>query len=564
MKETKKAISEKGRNLINKIKGLKNVKIDDINIVCFALAIITFIITCFLSKHFFIIQKSKIVVYRLVRILEFIVICGFWYFIFNLFRKLKNKDEKAIEFAKYFFTYFAIMLFFTVLTWPGIFKSDEFYTLPGIPLLNIRYDQHYLLSIFYMIAMMIYPAMAVITIMQIFMISIMVAYMLVKVGKLFKNKKIVWLFFIPLLFLPVIDNNLFPLRNSTITYLFLLLILKLLLIWKAGNVTKKDYISIIILTAVMGAVKTEYLYLSIVVPILMWFVFKIGWKKMLISIVSMFMLAKIINIPQHDPECNVYILTSVFNPLQYIICSERANISQEDIDVINTITNYNRLQQYEKEMKEKPFVNILGYFPGYTKKIATSEEKKNFLITYAKIVLKNFDIFLEGRMTTFLYTSGMKKDFINHVGYEEPNYVLKLENNGGLFTKGYMKTNNPLLSQELREKNIKFIACRDSKDYEKTNILYPIFYNIIPQIFILLGMGIYALIKKNRFLYSIIGMCLLLVVLVFLTAPGTFWMYYMPFYMVANMIIAYIIISKIERRHTNEHSNNDGRNGEKV
>ncbi len=563
MKETKKILSEKKNNLINKIKNLKNIKVDNMNIVYLILSTITFAITYFLSDNFFIVLQSRRGAYILVRILEFIAIWGFWYFIINLFRKLKNKDEKTIEFAKYFFIYFAIMLFFTILTWPGIFKSDEFYTLPGIPLLLIRYDQHYFLSIFYMIAMMIYPAMAVITIMQIFMISIMVAYMLVKVGNLFKNKKFVWLFFIPLLFLPVIDNNLFPLRNSTITYLFLLLILKLFLIWKAGNVTKKDYISIIILTAVMGAVKTEYLYLSIVVPILMWFVFKIGWKKMLISIVSMFMLVKIINIPQQDPDCNVYNLTSVFNPLQYIICSGRANISQEDIDVINTITDYNSIQKYEEEKKEKPFVNILGYFSKYTKKEATSEEKKNFIITYAKIVLKNFDIFLEGRMKTFLYTSGMQKDFINHVGYEEPNYVLKLENNA-LFTKGYMKTNNPIFSQELREQVIKFIACRDSKDYEKTNILYPIFYNIIPQIFILLGIGIYALIKKNRFLYSVIGMCLLLVVLVFLTAPGTFWMYYMPFYMVANMIIAYIIISKIERRYTNEHSNNDGRNGEKI
>lgn len=530
------------------------------DIIIFILTLISSILSIIGSSSFFDISENKIFLYAILRILSFIIIGAFWSFIINIIINVKKKDKKTLSFLKYFLFYFVIMFIFLLLTWPGIFKGDEFYVLINTIILNIQYMQHYITNIFYAICIMIFPAMATITFVQLLIICCIVGYMGMRLEESLSNKKITWLFFIPLLFLPVIDNNLFPLRNSIITYLFLLLIFEIWRLSKSNEIKKSDYIKLIILVSFIGALKTEYLYLAIVIPIVMKYIFKIGWKKTAVTFLAIIITTKIINIPQKDPNNNTYILTAIINPLSTIVSNENVKISKEDIEKINAVVDYEKLKE------EASFVNIPIYFSDYMNRKIDSKEKIDFLITYVKLVINHMDLFLENRCNTFLYTSGMKKDYINHTGHEDYNYVLKLDYNKG-FMANYMKYSNPIFSQEIREKTIKLIACRDLNDYQKTNPLYPICYNVLPQIIILIVAFVYAIIRKKKTCIAIIGICLPQFFIVFLTAPAAFWMYYMPFYMSANMIIMYLIIKGIEtikRRKNYEHSNNNGRTRKEV
>ena len=421
--------------------------------------------------------------------------------------------------------------------------------LAGLDSINIAYMQHYLWYIFYVVCFMIFPTMATITIMQLLIISAIVGYMFMKLEEIFNYKKIIWLFFIPLLFLPVIDNNLFPLRNSVITYLLLLLLFEILLLYKRKDKieTKKDFIKIVILVSVISALKTEYMCLILMIPIIIKFIFGIRFKDVCILMISMLLITEIINIPQKDEKNNTYILTSMVNPLSTIIKSENVKgIEEEDIKKIDTVINYEKLKE------NASYTNIHVYFSDkYSNRKITTKQKIDFIVTYIKIVVNNMDLFLENRFTTFLYTSGMKKDYINHTGHENPNWTLKVEYNPEFYKlkKYYMKNCvDPIFGQELREYTIKIINCRDLNDYNKTNFLHPICYNVIPQV---IGLGlilIYGFIKRNLMYISMTAVCLIEFVLIFLTAPAAFWMYYMPIYMSANMIIMYLIVNSIYKK----------------
>ena len=293
------------------------------------------------GEKFFIVRLEAVKMYIAFRVISIIFVGLLVAGLIELIEKIKNKSKKAKAFLKYFSIYFGIMFVFLILTWPGIFKGDEFYVFLGLPIFRLNYMQHYLLSSFYIISLMIFPAMATITFLQILIISSIVGYILMKLEEILENKKLVWLFFIPLLLLPTIDNNLFPLRNSIITYLLLLIIFEIFMLYikkkKNIEISKKEYIKIIAFASICGALKTEYMVLIFLIPIALIFLLQIKVKDMILYFAIMLTLSIIINIPQKNPYNNSYILTAMINPLSTIVADENAkNITDEDIKKIDS------------------------------------------------------------------------------------------------------------------------------------------------------------------------------------------------------------------------------------
>ena len=144
------------------MQGIKGKKISGKYLILIILVFASFILSSFTHKNFFGASGESLKLYITIRILSLFVFVAFWHFVIELFIKIKKKDKKACSFLKYFLIYFVIMLVFLILTWPGIFKGDEFYLLANSISHNIQYMQHYVTNIFYIICLMIFPAMATI------------------------------------------------------------------------------------------------------------------------------------------------------------------------------------------------------------------------------------------------------------------------------------------------------------------------------------------------------------------------------------------------------------------
>lgn len=555
-------------SILNKINKAKSKASQKQLVFCFIIFLLVFIsikICITFQREFFWIKWNKEhlekqikTCYMAISMLYFIF-TAFWSSIVIGIYKLKKGNKKVISFLKYFIPYFSIMLLILILVYPGIYKGDEFYVLQAAYVLKIEYMQHYLIDLLYIVCWMIYPEMITVTVMFVLIISTIIAKTMQEAEELFDNKKIVWLLYIPLFFLPVIDNNLFPLRNSIIVYLFVRLCFSIYLYSK--NKEKVLIIRIIILSAIIAALKTEFLYLMIAIPIAIKLIANIKIKEALIMCLAIAIIIKTINIEQGKNEKNTYILTAIWNPLSNILAdSKHKPVSEEDINNISKITDYDNL------INEACYENIPSFFSDeYTKNKVSNKEKKDFIISSIKIIINNMDLFFMSRTVTFLLTSGMVKNYINHTGHENPNWTLKLDYNKGIITKQTMKKSDPPLGYELRKNVISFINCRDFDNYKNTNILYPFVYNVIPQICALIVLFFVGIIKKKRNLSTIVGIILLQFPIIFLTAPAAFWMYYMPLYMSGNVVLTFVIAKYFdEKGEKNEYSNNNGWRRKKV
>ena len=485
-------------------------------------------------------------IYGIAKSVLYLLLVWLWSSIVISIYKLIKKHKSTRAFLHYFIPYFTIMLFVLLLVYPGIFKGDEFYVINDCYLLKIEHMQHYIIDLLYLVCLIIYPEMITITLVFVTIISIIIAKTMRDSEVLFKNKKLVWLFYIPLLFLPVIDNNLFPLRNSIIVYLFIRLLLLVYIFSKYKK--KKVLLDIIILSAIISALKTEFLYLVFIIPIAIKIISNTKMKNTIAMFLVIVILTKIINIPQGKGNRNTYVFTAIFNPLSNIIADDNCReIAKEDIDNINKVTDFEMLWQ------KASYINIPGYYSRKTELKVSDEDKKRFLISASKIILNNIDIFFKSRFITFWHTSGMVKDYINHTGHENSNWSLDLVYvDGGIITKKAMKKTDPPLGYDLRTKVISFINCRDYTNYNQTTFLFPFVYNVIPQIIMMIIVLLVSIIKKRTKMTVIAVIVLFQFPIIFLTAPAAFWMYYMPLYMSGNIIMTFLCASYLDKKGVNK------------
>lgn len=126
------------------------------------------------------------------------------------------------------------MLVLLLLTWPGIWRMDEFGILTSAVQLFPHFWQNYITSVFYIFALMLFPFPAGVILVQIICISLIVARLVTlclsaepeQIGK--KKRNICYvLLLVPFLLLPVLDSNLYPMRVSVHAFLELWLLAEL-------------------------------------------------------------------------------------------------------------------------------------------------------------------------------------------------------------------------------------------------------------------------------------------------------------------------------------------------
>ena len=147
-----------------------------------------------------------------------------------------------------------------------------------------------------------------------------------------------------------------------------------------------------------------------------------------------------------------------------------------------------------------------------------------------RLIIYNPDKFLKYRWQTFAYTNGLYPDRVNHPcgTVDSINKLVYYD----MDYKDMFVFMNPPLGQSLREKTISLLACRTyGQDAITTNLLLPVFYNCIPVIVCMLALFVIVCCKKDKLTAMLVLMTSAQVVLIFLTAPAMFFMYYFCFYL---------------------------------
>lgn len=491
-----------------------------------------------ISRIFYVAEKKNL--YNVLLLISFVLSVGFFYLLlYTLFEIGRWKRTGIKPFFVFFSLYYVFQLLILIAEWPGNFKADEIYVLAyAVSDLRIYWGQSFITQMFYDLSLLIFPYVVSITFFQITIISLLAAGVMVRVGALIKNKRIIYILFLPFVLFPVIDSNMFPLRCSLIAWIFLYCVMDFYVCAKNKTFTFRHSAITVLLYALICVWKAEYLSVLPVFFTLFLLCKDDKWKKTVAFFVSFGVCFFIFSIPQFffKPDDN-YLLTTILTPLSEIV-SEHMDDYDETLEkewqLLDDCFTLKRLQETTSGMDTPIVLYEVGYI---------GEEKEAELVKSGlKICMHYWKDFLRNRISVYTYTNGFVKDAVNYgCAY------LDITVNGTDLYHGHFRFTD-IGNEHLRDKVIAFFACRSQDDYVSTNFLFPLFYNCSIATIVLLIIFVMHIIKKKNMEVLIDVSLLVLEFVVFLLAPAVFFMYYMPFYLASAVYLLTLLMQKMDQK----------------
>lgn len=568
-----------------KIKKMKVLRINDLkkmNSVCFMIAVVHWLLSFFTDRFIFhyvtwdfsnLTQTIKTAMTFGAKAVFLLVLIALWQ---GAFFYVKKADRR---FVRNSLIYFGINLLVLFLVWPGIWRMDEFGILNSAVNLIPVFWQNYLTSIFYVFSLMLLPFPAGVIIVQCAVISLAAGFVITWFEKRFGNWGL--LSFIPFLFFPVLDSNLYPMRMSS--YAFLELVLLIVLIEKSAklvqdqnktqntlqdiqndnkNDDENDYdmthsilsnanvmnrtiqtrekahlIVCIILASIVTVWRTEAIYYLLFFPLLLWILFAKKWnrKKLVQTICGYLVLSLVLLVPQTVGDKltsgNQYNLTSVVLPLVPLVEAADASSScQEELAAINEVINVDVAVQGAKENRSG--ISLFWSNPEFQRADYTDEEYAQFKSAYYRLILKYPAVFLQERFTCFMQSVDLLENTTELFSKKDvPNYE----------TFGTYPLTKPL-DETLRNRTICLLEWRSASDYEQKKAGYSFVYGPFLPIIVLLVSWAYCLLQKRWKQFFILSLPLIKVPLIILTAPSRLFMYYYSLYLIGYVLLFYLLI----------------------
>ena len=464
-----------------------------------------------------------------------VFLVALWQWIFWMAGKA---DRRFLKVAGGYFLLMAVLL---LLTWPGIWRMDEFGILSSSIQLFPHFWQNYITSVFYIIALMLVPVPAGVIVVQCACISLVVARVVTLCTKPGKE----WLMFLPFLMFPVLDSNLYPIRMSLYAFLELLLVAELFFFWKDSQNTEgahenrtPGYLAgLTVLAAVVTIWRTESIYYLVAYPVLLLMLGK--GRRYGKQILCYIILTVILFAPQKIGEKitsgDQYELTSVVLPLVPLVEAAAENGDEQLLSMIDPVINVEATLKGASEGK----TGINLFWGDYN----ISEEEDKFQRTYNdaqfaefksafyKLILKYPEVFLAERWQTFWNSCDL------------------LENTTDLFVKDDVPNYETFQSYPLsgpvhdgiRTSVIKILELREKQNYNVKMPAADAVYNVVPAVLVLLGTAVFLLAKRRWTLLVLVLTVLAKVPLVFLTAPSRLFMYYYSVYLIGYCVLFYAI-----------------------
>lgn len=491
------------------------------------------------------------------------LLLGLWHFLFWFFKKADR------SFVRFTCIYFMLMLVLLALTWPGIWRMDEFGILFEAQNVFPVFWQHYLTSIFYIMALMLLPVPSGVILLQNICSSLIVGWLLFRFQKLFltgKASKYIYFAYVPFLFLPVLDSNLYPMRMSLYAYLELLLLSEFVFLSIEKRMSNKNAITLAIITAVIINWRSEAVYYALALPICFLVLFwNIGDKKIKSRFIIYMLVGSLIlampqkigeNQKQYYKNSHEYELTSMLLPVvplighiymdalfsSYYPESEEAAlqiVEDKESPVIHKQISRLYLMDQVLDVKkaakaaEEGRTGISLYWSDNEfVRDYTDEQYAVFKKIYWQLVFEYPEVFMKERLQTFFQSQDL------------------LENTTELFTKENMANYDEFkklpmtapVSDYVRSRVISALELRDGSDYHKKLFGYPLVYNALPAMVLELVI-LLILLWKRKWGYSLLlASHMAKIPLIFLTAPSRLFMYYYPVYLTGYVLTAFLLL----------------------
>ena len=476
-----------------------------------------------------------------------------WCFAFYVFRNVRSGNKIIKRGLQIFALYMSILSLILVFLWPGTWSWDDIGVLASARYYDVLPWQHSMSSFFHNLFLQLIPRPGGLILVQLVIAAVIVSYALAEAEDVFFAGRYLTgsaiadalIKLIPFLLPPVILYQYSGFRMGLYIYLEIFVMAFILCMLKKPKDISLPMLFIFgLASGIISIWRSEgFLYAPAVAAIILTqkkdsLVLKKKLFTLAVLFVSMFVMSSFHKAKLGNSD---YSVVTFLRPLAEVV---RAADPVKDADLLEDIEKV----VHTDVILENPGVDGENLLWKHDLEITeyTPEEYSAFMKAFAGLCMRYPKAFAKERIKVFIDTSAIH-------GRTNPTNVMDTYN---LFDPQEMNTNqeefnewdisfNRPVSEELRRKAILFLACLRSDFSER--ITYRLVWDTIIPIMVIAAAWIWMLVKKRwRALIAFSAVAFRLPI-VFLTAPATWTMYYLSFYLTGYVILDLVVTGILSR-----------------
>ena len=358
--------------------------------------------------------------YLLYQFVLLILLLGVSRYIGTLIRSWKYSTNGKWA-ALYSAVYFLVLGGILFLVWPGVWRWDELYTLVYAKQFELNYWQGFWSSIQYTFSYLVFPSGGGIVLVQAFIVSLIVGYIVGDIRNRFHLGRLAWLLLVPFLFPTVLDHNLYPIRLVLYAYLEFLFVYRVFCVISDRKFCLTDGIFFSAAVAVLSSWRSEGVYYCILAPLVFFlFLRKFISKRTLfllcgscLALSLFFSFVQTVNVAKvRDYQATAFIL-----PIVPLVQAASADDDAEALAMIDPVFNVDFIRSNIDSGKdgETLFWETTGRADGLVRPSSSAEDYPVFLHGYARLILHHPKTFISERWSTFLKTRTNTRTRRDHV-----------------------------------------------------------------------------------------------------------------------------------------------------
>lgn len=452
---------------------------------------------------------------------------------------------------KFFGGYAGLMSIFLLLLYPGHWLHDEFDILSAVTNYQPVAWHGLLSNLFYTYSLYLFPSALSIILIQLIIISLIVAWTLATIYSHIRQKRMIILVILLFISVPVIVNNLYPLRLTLYSYAEFLLAARMLFLLIGYRKIQNPFLDITataLLVAIVATWRTEGIYYILFIPFYLYLIdikrlYRQNQPKIICAVIfscitlGLFIyLGSLNNIPRYRLTSTVGTLS---NMMRYPL---KGNEINEKLDSINKVIDINVLRQMPSYDEIPAFWTEGSLRNGYENHI----DGYNAAVLY--IIAHNPDVYLKVRSHTFLSTNAIGSGYTPMPfgpyipKLELPQYVQAFN-----IDHPFVKPLNIELKYTITR------ALLQTDDAYKPKPLAAFIWTVIPALLALIT-SIFILLWKKRFSLAILlSFIFAHALLIYATAPANYFMYYFSVYLIGGLSTAVLLTKWIDDRYYQRH-----------
>lgn len=490
---------------------------------------------------------SQLRLLDIARIVFAIVLFLIVYYSLHFIQRLIAGDILYIRWLRAAGLYMVLNLIVLALIWPGYWVWDEYGVLQATQGMYVDSWQSIFTEFYFAICGMLIPSGVGIVIVQSLISALAVGYFVARVAGMLRFKKLAFLLFVPFVFFPILLNNFYPLRLTAYSYLELLVLFRVLLMFRVPDLVRRRGVEMLAFTLALTLLafwRAEGIFYLILLPVI--FV-KLGYmrrptKRTISALVAIGCLSVVASgyMATSVTASPKYQVTASISPLSLMLQHplKGASVTQ-DLAAINKVLDVEKVKSMP-DAYEIPSFWSGALRPGYEAHLASYNR------AFISLVVQNPGAFLSARMETFLSANGLEGP--NAQGRRASSYVGAIGPDDAALVKQFEDSNalSKPINEQVRRDVVQFLLTVDG--HGGRTPITALIWSIIPVGVLLFGGLVVALAKRRWLIAGIIALIFLRVVAIFLTAPANYFVYFLPVFISGWAVVFYLAVRIIDQK----------------